>query len=126
MGGRGGEAVPGGAQGGPGELGDGGGLCVCSWSVSACAQFSAEAQQPCFDQPFGHFRAPCLPACRYDLANARDQYRFACGPDGGNRRLLLRYIEVGAGAVLPTCHSSSTAQVWSRQNSWPAAHKVYA
>ncbi len=32
--------------------------------------------------------------CRYDLQTARDVYRFACGAEGGNRRLLLRYIEV--------------------------------
>ena len=37
--------------------------------------------------------------CRYDLANARDTYRFACGADGGNKRLLLRYIEVSQAAV---------------------------
>ncbi len=38
---------------------------------------------------------PVLP-CSYDLQNARDAYRFASGPEGMNRRLLLRYIEVRA------------------------------
>ena len=40
---------------------------------------------------------------RYDLTNARDLYRFACGADGGNRRLLLRFIEVSALLLAPIC-----------------------
>ncbi|GBF91225.1 hypothetical protein Rsub_03545 [Raphidocelis subcapitata] len=35
-----------------------------------------------------------LKSAAYDLANARDLYRFACGPEGMNRALVERYIEV--------------------------------
>jgi leucyl-tRNA synthetase len=40
---------------------------------------------------------------RYDLLNARDTYRFACGPEGMNRRLLLRFAEVAARLLAPIC-----------------------
>ncbi len=35
-----------------------------------------------------------LKTVAYDLGSARDVYRFACGPEGMNKTLLLRYIEV--------------------------------
>lgn len=40
--------------------------------------------------------APAVRAvpCRYDLQNARDVYRLACGPEGMNKRLVERYLEV--------------------------------
>jgi leucyl-tRNA synthetase len=39
---------------------------------------------------------------RYDLLHARDVYRFACGPEGGNKRLMLRFIEVHTGVWVGT------------------------
>jgi hypothetical protein len=62
-------------------------------SPAACSPLTRPACLACLPG------LPAWPACRYDLANARDQYRFACGPDGGNKRLLLRYIEVGCGCT---------------------------
>lgn len=35
-----------------------------------------------------------LKAGWYDLHNARDTYRMACGPDGMHRDLVQRYMEV--------------------------------
>ena len=51
------------------------------------------------------------PICRYDLQAARDVYRFACGPDG-NRRLLLRYIEVACLLLAPIC-PHTCEHIWS-------------
>ncbi|GAB4822876.1 hypothetical protein N2152v2_009922 [Parachlorella kessleri] len=48
------------------------------------------------------FREALKSGC-YDLQNARDSYRFACGPEGMNRRLLLRYIEVACRLLAPIC-----------------------
>ncbi|KAL4854122.1 Leucine--tRNA ligase [Chlorella vulgaris] len=48
----------------------------------------------------------------YDLLNARDMYRFACGPDGGNQRLLLRFIEVSTLLLVPICPHTSE-HIWS-------------
>lgn len=48
----------------------------------------------------------------YDLLNARDVYRFACGPEGGNRRLLLRFIEVSTLLLVPVC-PHTCEHVWS-------------
>ena len=62
-------------------------------SPAACSPLTRPACLACLPG------LPAWPACRYDLANARDQYRFACGPDGGNKRLLLRYLEVGCGCT---------------------------
>lgn len=39
----------------------------------------------------------------YDLTNARDTYRFACGPEGLNRRLIVRYLEVSTLLLTPVC-----------------------
>lgn len=41
-----------------------------------------------------------LKSAAYDLGNARDVYRFACGPDGMHRGLVERYIEVGRQLVV--------------------------
>jgi len=69
-----------------------------------------------------------LKAAAYDLGNARDVYRFACGPDGMNRGLVERYISVSAQLLAPiTPHTSD--HIWGallkRQGSvltsgWPA------
>ncbi|KAL4433681.1 hypothetical protein ABPG75_000122 [Micractinium tetrahymenae] len=65
----------------------------------------------------------------YDLQNARDVYRFACGAEGGNRRLLLRYIEVCALLLAPIC-PHTCEHIWSSllkkpgmviKAGWPAA-----
>ncbi|WPT12113.1 Leucine--tRNA ligase, cytoplasmic [Picochlorum sp. SENEW3] len=37
----------------------------------------------------------------YDLQIARDTYRFACGPEGMNRRLILKYIDLFARGMTP-------------------------
>lgn len=39
----------------------------------------------------------------YDLQIARDNYRFACGPEGMNRRLILRYLDVSTRILAPIC-----------------------
>lgn len=52
-----------------------------------------------------------LKVAAYDLGNARDVYRFACGPDGMNRALVQRYIEVSALLLAPiTPHTSE--HIW--------------
>lgn len=70
-----------------------------------------------------------LKVAMYDLQNARDVYRFACGPEGPNARLLRRYIEVSTLLMAPiTPHTSE--HVWGdllkREGlvvnaGWPAA-----
>uniref|UniRef100_A0A383W6K7 leucine--tRNA ligase n=1 Tax=Tetradesmus obliquus TaxID=3088 RepID=A0A383W6K7_TETOB len=70
-----------------------------------------------------------LKCAGYDLGNARDVYRFACGPEGMNRGLALRYMELSCLLLAPiTPHTSE--HVWSvlltRQGSvlragWPTA-----
>lgn len=50
----------------------------------------------------------------YDLSNARDVYRFACGADGGNKRLLQRYIEVSTLLLAPIC-PHTCEHIWSDQ-----------
>ncbi len=70
-----------------------------------------------------------LKCAGYDLANARDVYRFACGPDAMNRGLVLRYIELSALLLAPiTPHTSE--HVWGQllhrpgsvlKAGWPAA-----
>eukprot|EP00878_Enallax_costatus_P006705 GHUV01007030.1.p1 GENE.GHUV01007030.1~~GHUV01007030.1.p1 ORF type:complete len:1031 (+),score=336.93 GHUV01007030.1:253-3345(+) len=53
-----------------------------------------------------------LKSAGYDLANARDVYRFACGPEGMNRQLVLRYIETSCLLLVPiTPHTSE--HIWS-------------
>ncbi|EFJ52544.1 hypothetical protein VOLCADRAFT_103034 [Volvox carteri f. nagariensis] len=42
-----------------------------------------------------------LKAAAYDLGNARDIYRLACGPDGMHRGLVMRFIEVSTLLLLP-------------------------
>lgn len=37
----------------------------------------------------------------YDMQSARDVYRFACGPEGMNRQVIQRYIEVSCKLVAP-------------------------
>lgn len=39
----------------------------------------------------------------FDFMNARDSYRFACGPEGMNKRLVLRYLEVSTLLLAPVC-----------------------
>lgn len=39
----------------------------------------------------------------YDLLNARDTYRFACGPEGMNRRVVMRFIDTCARLLAPIC-----------------------
>ncbi|KAK9806349.1 hypothetical protein WJX72_010942 [[Myrmecia] bisecta] len=65
----------------------------------------------------------------YDLQNARDTYRFACGPEGMKRDLALRYIEVQTLLLAPIC-PHTCEHIWSdllrREGSvltagWPAA-----
>jgi leucyl-tRNA synthetase len=52
-----------------------------------------------------------LKVAAYDLGNARDVYRFACGPDGMNRALVQRYVEVSALLLAPiTPHTSE--HIW--------------
>lgn len=44
------------------------------------------------------------PPCRsYDLQNARNAYRDRCGPEGLNRRLVQRYLEVSTLLLAPIC-----------------------
>lgn len=72
-----------------------------------------------------------LQVAAYQLSNARDAYRFASGPEGMNRDLLLRYIEVSTLLMVPiTPHTSE--HVWRnlllRAGSaltagWPAAEE---
>ncbi|KAG2427994.1 hypothetical protein HXX76_011980 [Chlamydomonas incerta] len=52
-----------------------------------------------------------LKAAAYDLGNARDVYRLACGPDGMHKDVTQRYIEVSTLLLLPfTPHTSE--HVW--------------
>ena len=44
-----------------------------------------------------------LKAGWYDISNARDIYRFACGAEGMNKRLILRYIDVSTRLLAPVC-----------------------
>eukprot|EP00882_Tetradesmus_deserticola_P006429 GHRQ01006765.1.p1 GENE.GHRQ01006765.1~~GHRQ01006765.1.p1 ORF type:complete len:1052 (+),score=503.60 GHRQ01006765.1:66-3221(+) len=70
-----------------------------------------------------------LKCAGYDLGNARDVYRFACGPEGMNRGLVLRYMELSCLLLVPiTPHTCE--HVWGallqKQGSvlragWPAA-----
>lgn len=70
-----------------------------------------------------------LKSAAYDLTNARDVYRFACGPDGMQRDLVMRYIEASTLLLAPiTPHTSE--HIWrhvlQRPGSiitagWPAA-----
>ena len=46
------------------------------------------------------------------MQNARDVYRFACGPEGGNKRLLLRFIEVSTLLLVPIC-PHTCEHIWS-------------
>jgi len=39
----------------------------------------------------------------YDLQIARDKYRFACGQEGMNGRLIKRYIDVSTRLMVPIC-----------------------
>lgn len=39
----------------------------------------------------------------YDLQIARDQYRYACGSEGMNRRLILKYIDWSTRLLAPIC-----------------------
>lgn len=48
----------------------------------------------------------------YDLQIARDTYRFACGPDGMNRRLIIRFIDVSARLLAPIC-PHTCEHIWS-------------
>lgn len=65
------------------------GICVTAWR---------RLPEPCA-APL--FLPPLFPACRYDLQNARDSYRFAVGPDGMHAELAERYIEVQRPAPPP-------------------------
>jgi leucyl-tRNA synthetase len=70
-----------------------------------------------------------LKVAAYDLGNARDVYRFACGPEGMNRALVQRYVEVSALLLAPiTPHTSE--YIWDSllkksgsvlQAGWPQA-----
>ncbi|PNH00455.1 Leucine--tRNA ligase, cytoplasmic, partial [Tetrabaena socialis] len=52
-----------------------------------------------------------LKAAAYDLGNARDVYRQACGSEGMHRALVTRYIEVSTLLLLPfTPHTSE--HIW--------------
>ncbi|GIL94940.1 hypothetical protein Vretimale_1053 [Volvox reticuliferus] len=52
-----------------------------------------------------------LKAAAYDLGNARDIYRLACGPDGMHRGLVMRFIEVSTLLLLPfTPHTAE--HIW--------------
>ena len=39
----------------------------------------------------------------FDFMNARDAYRFACGAEGMNKRLVMRYLEVSTLLLTPLC-----------------------
>ena len=39
----------------------------------------------------------------YDLQTARDQYRYACGSEGMNRRLVLQYVDWSSRLLTPFC-----------------------
>ncbi|MEW5310396.1 MAG: hypothetical protein WDW38_002197 [Sanguina aurantia] len=53
-----------------------------------------------------------LKIAAYDLQGARDVYRVACGPEGVNRSLVTRFIEVSALIMTPiTPHMSE--HIWS-------------
>jgi leucyl-tRNA synthetase len=67
----------------------------------------------------------------YDLSNARDTYRFACGPEGLNRRLIVRYLEVSTVLLAPIC-PHWCEHVWGNvlkksglviKAGWPASSK---
>ena len=68
------------------------------WSFTLIAGSTLACDNLQIDPP--RWLCPQLFQCRYDLQAARDVYRFACGTEGGNRRLLLRYIEVRTRACL--------------------------
>ena len=48
----------------------------------------------------------------YDLLNARDTYRFACGPAGMNQTLVLRFLEVSSRLLAPIA-PHTCEHVWS-------------
>lgn len=39
----------------------------------------------------------------YDLLNARDAYRFGCGPEGMNKQLIERYLDISTRILVPFC-----------------------
>lgn len=47
----------------------------------------------------------------YDLQIARDQYRYACGSEGMNRRLVLDYIDWSTRLLAPICPHTSE-HIW--------------
>jgi len=51
-------------------------------------------------------------AAAYDLGNARDAYRQACGPEGMNKKLIRRYIEVSAKLLAPIIPHTSE-HIWT-------------
>lgn len=53
-----------------------------------------------------------LKAAGYDLSNARDVYRLACGPDGMNKQLVERFIKVSCQLLAPIIPHTSE-HVWS-------------
>jgi len=70
-----------------------------------------------------------LKAAAYDLSIARDAYRLQCGPEGMNRQLVVRYIQVSTQLLAPiTPHTSE--HVWGSllgqpgsvlSSGWPVA-----
>lgn len=65
----------------------------------------------------------------YDLTSARDIYRFGCGPEGMNKSLIMRYIDVSTRVLTPIC-PHTCEHVWSDllkrdgcvvNAGWPAA-----
>lgn len=53
-----------------------------------------------------------LKSAWYDLLIARDTYRFAVGPEGMNRRLVLRFLDVSTRLLAPIC-PHTCEHVWS-------------
>jgi len=48
----------------------------------------------------------------YDLCNARDTYRFACGASGVNKRLVMRFLDVQARILAPIA-PHTCEYIWS-------------
>jgi len=124
------------AGGGAGGAGSAGGGAAAAAAVAAAASVAtcvlrddADEEDTVHDRVFANAIAAAAHRARaaydrllfrealkiggYDLANARDAYRFACGPRGMRRSLIRRYAEVSCRLLAPiTPHTSD--HVWRR------------
>ena len=56
----------------------------------------------------------------YELQDARDRYRLACGPEGMREDLMLRYVEVRRPALEPVQIDNESLDL-----TIPAVHLAY-